>query len=300
MNKYKKHIICGTIILTLCIIISIFAMIPIQKNYRVNPWMKNVSDDRLITSMSIPGTHDSGATHSIFDVAGKCQDLDIETQLEIGVRFFDIRLQQVNDKFNVVHSFVDQKLDFEDVVEDMVDFIEDYPSEFLLVSIKEDANSKNSYKDFQSLLLSYLDDKEFCFDSTLPKTLKEARGKIYILSRFNSTIGINAYEGWKDSTTFTLNDLYVQDNYSIDDINIKINDIESTINFSKNNKDKLVLNFTSCYLNNAFPPTYAGSAALKINPWLISKIKNNKDNLGIIVADFINKELSESIYMRNY
>ena len=196
MNKYKKHIIGGSIILTLCIIISIFAMIPIQKNYRVNPWMKNVGDDRLITTMSIPGTHDSGATHSIFDVAGNCLDLDIEAQLEIGVRFFDIRLQQVNDKFNVVHSFVDQKLDFEDVVEDMVDFIEDYPSEFLLVSIKEDADSKNSYKDFQSLLLSYLDEEEFCFDSTLPKTLKEARGKIYILSRFSSTIGINAYEGW--------------------------------------------------------------------------------------------------------
>ena len=300
MNKYKKHTIGGSIILTLCIIISIFAMIPIQKNYRVNPWMKNVGDDRLITTMSIPGTHDSGATHSIFDVAGKCQDLDIEAQLEIGVRFFDIRLQQVNDKFNVVHSFVDQKLDFEDVVEDMVDFIEDYPSEFLLVSIKEDADSKNSYKDFQSLLLSYLDEEEFCFDSTLPKTLKEARGKIYILSRFNSTIGINAYEGWEDSTTFALNDLYVQDNYSIDDINIKKKDIESTINFSKDNKDKLVLNFTSCYLNNAFPPTYAGTAALTINPWLINKINNNKDTLGIIVADFINKELAESIYMRNY
>ena len=296
----KKNIISGSIILTLCLIISIFAMIPIHKNYRVNPWMENVSDDRLITTLSIPGTHDSGATHSIFDVAGKCQDLDIKTQLEIGVRFFDIRLQQVNDKFNVVHSFVDQKLDFEDVVEDMVDFIEDYPSEFLLVSIKEDASSKNSYKDFQSLLLSYLDEEEFCFDSTLPKTLKEARGKIYILSRFSSTIGIDAYIGWQDSTTFTLNDLYVQDNYSIDDINTKKKDIENTINFAKDNKDKLVLNFTSCYLNNAFPPTYAGTAALSINPWLIDKISNNNDNLGIIVADFISKELAENIYMRNY
>ena len=36
MSKYKKHIISGSIILSLCIIISIFAMIPIQKNYRVN------------------------------------------------------------------------------------------------------------------------------------------------------------------------------------------------------------------------------------------------------------------------
>ena len=81
---------------------------------------------------------------------------------------------------------------------------------------------------------------------------------------------------------------------------MKKKDIESTINFSKDNKDKLVLNFTSCYLNNAFPPTYAGTAALTINPWLINKINNNKDTLGIIVADFINKELAESIYMRNY
>jgi hypothetical protein len=56
-------------------------MIPIHKNYRVNPWMENVSDDRLITTMSIPGTHDSGATHSIFDVASKCQDLDIKKSI---------------------------------------------------------------------------------------------------------------------------------------------------------------------------------------------------------------------------
>ena len=88
--------------------------------------------------MSIPGTHDSGATHSIFDVAGKCQDLDIETQLEIGVRFFDIRLQQVNDKFNVVHSFVDQGLTFDNVLKDLNSFLnnaETHASDILIGAI---------------------------------------------------------------------------------------------------------------------------------------------------------------------
>ena len=61
----------------------------------------------------------------------------------------------------------------------------------------------------------------------------------------------------------------------------------------------MVLNFTSCYLDYGFPPTYAGTSARLINPWLKEQIKDTNDNLGIIVADFIDKELAESIYKRN-
>ena len=97
---------------------------------------------------------------------------------------------------------------------------------------------------------------------------------------------------------FILNDLYVQDNYCINDIDVKKQDILNTIKYSKTNTDKLVLNFTSCYLDNAFPPTYAGTAARLINPWFYDVIDND-DKLGIIVADFITLELAKSIYMRN-
>ena len=103
MFKTKK--VFALLVVTLSLIITIFAMVPINKNYKVDPWMSKVNDSKLITEMSIPGTHDSGATHSFFDVAGKCQDLSIKSQLKIGVRFFDIRLQQVNNKLNVVHIF---------------------------------------------------------------------------------------------------------------------------------------------------------------------------------------------------
>ncbi len=301
MFSTKKRIITAISIILSIILISIFALIPIEEKHDLSIWMKDVDDNTLITTMSIPGTHDSGATHSIFDVAGKCQDTTIKTQLELGVRFLDLRLQLVNNEFKIVHSFVDQKLKLKSVLKDIYTFINEHISEFLIISIKEEADSKKSNLEFEEALKKELKEYEdiICYDN-LPNTLKEARGKIYILSRYNNaSIGIKAYSGWKDSTTFTLDNLYVQDNYCIDDIEIKKQDIIDTINFSKTNNNNLVLNFTSCYLDNAFPPTYAGTAALNINPWLIDYLGEEKGMLGVVIVDFVSEELSKAIYMRN-
>ena len=302
MNKKHSYIL-GLSISLLSVIISSFALLPINKSSSKSPdlWMQKVNDDFLINELSIPGTHDSGALHSIFDVSGKCQDINIKTQLNIGVRFFDLRLQLVNDEFKIVHSFVDQNLSFTSVMKDLSSFIRSNSSEFLIISLKKEESDVNSSKSFKDALLDELTnyDDVLCFDSLLPKTLKEARGKIYIIDRYDLSVGISAYSGWVDSSTFTINDLYVQDNYRIDNIDIKKQDILSTIKYSKENNDKLVLNFTSCYLDYGFPPTYAGTSARLINPWLKEQIKDTNDNLGIIVADFIDKELAESIYKRN-
>ena len=299
--KNKKITITSLIILASVLIVSLFAFIPFQRSDRHNvAWMKQVDDNTKIAEMSIPGTHDSGATHSLFDVAGKCQDLSIKSQLNIGVRFFDIRLQLVNDNLNIVHSFVDQKLKFDTVLNDFTSYIKENNSEFLIISLKEDADDKNSTISFEDKLIESLSKHKdvISFDNSLPETIKDARGKIFILSRCNIDIGIPAYFGWADSTSFELNNLYVQDNYCINDIDVKKQDILNTIKYSKTNTDKLVLNFTSCYLDNAFPPSYAGTAARLINPWFYDVIDND-DKLGIIVADFITLELAKSIYMRN-
>ena len=74
----KKKLIIGLTIMISIIMIAIIAVIPIERNDKTGAkWMGEVEDSRLITDLSIPGTHDSGATHSIFDVAGKCQDTSI-------------------------------------------------------------------------------------------------------------------------------------------------------------------------------------------------------------------------------
>lgn len=290
--------------ISLCI--SIIAMVPISKYHDLEGinWMENVKDYTKLTDLSIPGTHDSGATHSIFDIEGKCQDLNINQQLKVGTRFFDIRLKLENDKFKIVHGPADQKLKFDKVLKEMVSFVKNNNSEFLLISLKEETEGKNNNLSFESALEETLKKYEdvISFSTKLPATIKDARGKIFIISRHDLSFGYPSYYFWQDDSSFTLGDLYIQDNYCIEDINEKIEDIKSTIDISnQHSNDKLVLNFTSCYLENHFPPTYAGSTAKIINPWLIEYLnENNDDKLGIIISDFMSERLAQSIYRRNY
>lgn len=295
----KKEILFKLIVLFLFIIFTLIAVLPINKKYDPVEWMGKISDDVLINEIAIPGTHDSGATHSIFDISGKCQDITIDSQLNIGVRFFDIRLKLKDDEFIIVHSFVDQDLKLLDVLESFNDFITNHNEEFLIISFKEEDSSVNSSLDFNSALIDLLKSYDkFTFDNMLPKTLGEARGKIYILNRFdNSDIGLPAYMGWMDSTSFDLNNLYVQDNYSVDNIEIKKESIISAFNYAKSS-DKVTLNYTSCYLNVLFPPTYAGTSANTINKWLPSYLESNEVN-GIVIVDFATEELVKTIYMEN-
>ena len=288
------------------LVVSLLAMIPINNSYSkdVNPWMSKVSDDTRIIDMSIPGTHDSGATHSLFDVAGKCQDLSVKQQLNVGTRFFDLRLQLVGEEFRIIHGPADQNLKLKSVLKDLTSFVKEYNTEFLIISIKQEDSSKDNTRSFEEVLSDNLKEYEdvISFSNELPSTVKEARGKIHIISRYDLDYGYPAYSGWSDDTTFTLNDLYVQDHYCVDSAEDKKQDIISTIEVSNSStNDKLVINFTSCYLDIPFPPTYAGTAALGINPWFIDYInEHSEDKLGIVVADFMTKELAESIYRRNY
>ena len=266
-------------------------------------WMSTLKDDTPINKLSIPGTHDSGATHSIFDVAGMCQTTSIDKQLSMGVRFFDMRLQDVNGSFKIVHDFVDQNLTFASVLDSFVGFLEKNPSEFLLVSIKEEKSSVNSSWDFESLLLDYF--ANYSSDvidtsTSLPNTLKEARGKMYVLSRYyGSTIGVPCSSGWYDNDSFEMNNMYVQDHYCIDNVKEKIDDIKSTLEKTNQSNYDLVLNFTSCYLDNAFPPSYAVTPAKTINPFLVDYLSSFMGSTGVLVMDFVNNELTTQVVERN-
>ena len=68
----SKKITILLIILTL--LISLLAFLPLGKveaSAKGTEWMKELPDNTPLREMSIPGTHDSGALHSIGDVAGK-------------------------------------------------------------------------------------------------------------------------------------------------------------------------------------------------------------------------------------
>ncbi len=300
MNKTKILKIVGIVLVAA---VAALATVPIEgARLDASSWMEGLDDGARISELSIPGTHDSGATHSIADVAGKCQSLTIDEQLELGVRFLDIRLKLNSDKLDVVHSFVDQGASFDSVLSDMVSFVESNPTEFLIVSIKEDADADNSTVSFAEKLEEMLFEHSVVSRNTrLPETVGEARGKIYIVSRYDdASIGIPAYSGWRDSTSFELGELYVQDNYCISDVEVKKTDIESAFAACALGKYSLVLNFTSCYIDSGFPPTYAATPAREINPWLCEKIAEQNGSVGVLVCDFMTSELSEIIIGRNF
>ena len=289
----------------LSIILTLVAVVPLQKSQSDHStWMAALDDEAKLNSLSIPGTHDSGALHSLAEVSGKCQSLSIGEQLKIGVRFLDIRLQLVDNKLKVVHSFTDQMTDFEDALADITAFIRDHNREFLIVSIKEDASPKRSNQAFVDVLEAMLlSCSEISHETSLPETVGDARGSIYIVARYkNASIGLPCYDGWEDDASFVLGDIYIQDNYRVSNAEEKIADIRQTYTVALEGTHALVLNYTSCYLSSCFPPIYAGLPAHAINRDTHDAASNEYANgpLGVIVCDFITTELADVIIGRNF
>ena len=54
--------------------------------------MAALPDDRVISEITIPGTHDCASQNAQLGFITKCQALDVAQQLNIGARYLDIRL----------------------------------------------------------------------------------------------------------------------------------------------------------------------------------------------------------------
>ena len=267
-------------------------------------WMARLDDEASLNELYIPGTHDSGALYSFFGISGKCQSYGIDDQLSFGVRLFDIRLQLRGSDLAVVHAFVDQKLTFESVLEEIKSFLEANPSEFIIISIKEDAEPENPALEFENAVEDMLLEKLGSLlntDTQLPKTVGEARGKVHIISRYsNSSMGVPANAGWHDSASFELGELFVQDYYAVSGIEAKMASISVAFSRAYVPQYALVLNFTSCYLEDGFPPAHAPTAAKLINPQLSQLIADGKAAPCAFLIDFITPELSRSIVELNF
>src|SRR5215217_7398858 len=75
-------------------------------------WMSKLDDNQLLFNVSLPGTHDSGAAHLGGDLV-VTQSMDLETQLNAGIRAWDIRLVNLGTQLKVFHGGVDQGLAFD-------------------------------------------------------------------------------------------------------------------------------------------------------------------------------------------
>jgi len=109
--------------------------------YPPGSWMYFLPDDRKLSAMSIPGTHNTMAAN--VNQWARCQNDSLYTQLEdCGVRFIDIRLRQMGDGFSCHHGMVYLGKNFTDVLNDLKRFLQAHTRETIIMSVKPEYDSE--------------------------------------------------------------------------------------------------------------------------------------------------------------
>ena len=256
-------------------------------NSKYADWMTSLNDNLSLREVNMPGSHDAMALYSIANLAGQCQSLSLKNQLNLGARFLDIRLEESNGELKAMHGFVDQRATFKSIANTIETFLKNHQKEFILLSIKNEASEAYDPK-FEQALKKYLVGDSYYLNDSLPEKVGDVRGKAILLSRYaEPTIGINCFNGWKNSQTFTLpNDFFIQDTYKITSKEQKQEEIVRCFNETGH---ALKINFLSAYRTDQFPPSYSISAAKDINPWINQEIEKYHDR-GVVLYDFITEE----------
>ena len=66
--------------------------------------MKFIDGGENLFALNIPGTHDCATKYVWVPFISQCQDMDIHSQLDLGVRALDIRVQSKGKRLALVHG----------------------------------------------------------------------------------------------------------------------------------------------------------------------------------------------------
>ncbi|MEA2236031.1 MAG: 1-phosphatidylinositol phosphodiesterase [Thermoanaerobaculia bacterium] len=198
--------------------------------YDIADWMSMVDDSKLLSELSIPGTHDSASMMrpGFSDTRLTTQTRTLREQLEDGVRFLDLRCGYVNGRFGLYHEDVSLQLSFTEARDTCRQFLADHPRETIITSIKNEyqGSGNNPRITFQGRFLQYVGETPslWYLENAIP-TLGQVRGKLVLFRRFPLDIvaqprplGINAFDGFPDKETKTIDGppkLTIQDQYSL-------------------------------------------------------------------------------------
>lgn len=272
--------------LTLFIIFFAYLVWPTNSNsiYQLNNWMSRLDPSTSLLRISIPGTHDSGARFG--GANWTCQKLTLAQQLEIGVRYLDIRCRHIEDRFDIHHMQEFQHLTFDEVLQVSKDFLKRNPSEVLIMRVKPEFEPANCTRNFsETFFTRYWDPTLFYEGNDIP-LLKEARGRIYVLKNFEGgkSIGTN----WKN--------IQLQDDWVVDAVESKRESIQNfyqkAINRSANDSSLYVNHFSGS--GTAGTPAAVSQEMSKLVPTFTNKL------CGMIPMDFVEESLSRHLVSLNF
>lgn len=266
-------------------------------------WMGDLPDTTDLRKVSIPGTHDSGA-----DVGGilcETQSWSIPTQLENGIRYFDIRARRDRNVFTIHHGICYLFMSYSDVVRDFKTFLAQHPKEGIIMRLKEEYEPAPKSNSFAQIWERYYNsDKTLYVQETNGKVpnLGDIRGKILVLR--NADFGKNAV-GLKYDGALTS----IQDFYKVYGV---LNDSpfgEDTVSLRQ--KMRLVVEFIqkaldakSLYLNhlsgaNGLLPADVARSTNQAGYDAIGRY-NTKKSTGIVIMDYPGARLIYRVIKTNF
>ena len=276
-------------------------------------WMARVPDDRKLSQLSLPGTHES-CTAFITPIAS-AQAWSLQTQLEHGIRYVDIRCRHIDDGFAIHHDEVYVGFNFGEGVRDVcVNFLQAHPTECIVMQVKHEyIDGGDNALTFQEVFDNYVQGFEsfFYLDDHVP-TLGEVRGKIVVVRRFDLDNG-SGPRGlvpltWGDNQTFKIQypagtgeivTFNIQDQYAVDPANLgaKWSEVQALLyQASTDTSDAWYINFASGWSAGAYPNVVAAH----INPPLSDFVDGTYPaRLGTLMLDFPDDNLITRIVNLN-
>ena len=287
-------------------------------------WMSGLSDELLLTQLTIPGTHDSATENIIFPYSFSCQQATVDEQLAMGFRFFDLRCRvietQDGEQKAVLHhgsgicrAVTEEgrtELTQDMVYEDIEAYLTAHPTECVIVMVTPRGDGTDV-----ELILSQIREcieakpSAWYTENRIP-TLGEVRGKIVLLVRGSTEpefgIGIcYAGEEISEETTGlsgTLScegSLVYQDESSLGVVG-KWKVFSGMLEESTDpeQQDLLRINYLSCS-SGLFGLPSPKENARRLNPKLMA-LELPAGDYGVILVDFGSAEVAEKLYRTNF
>jgi 1-phosphatidylinositol phosphodiesterase len=282
----------------------------------LNPaWMAAVPDGVNLTSLSIPGTHDT-MTHAIESEKFQCQNANLTTQLDAGVRYVDIRGRRKDGVIKIFHANEYTGYTYADVLLQLFGFLERNPTEAIVMRLKEEVLVPGGEPNttFEGLFNNHrFDDPTtspgcakhlYIPESFNPlPTLGELRGKIIILQEFNSTI--RDYGVRWDGPQMVLEDLWVI--FGPKDLDRKFDAIRAALTEAATTPDSNAALYVSHLSAAVFVlPIEAAAGTLngeatgmndRTGEWL--EEESTPGRTGVVIMDFPGQDLIEATLRRN-
>ncbi len=149
----------------------------------LNPsWMDTIPDVYSLSDVMMPGTHNTMALYG--GTLAECNSWSLALQLRAGIRFLDIRVRHAKGNLTIHHGISYQYAHFGDVLMDVVAFLREYPSETVLMRLKEElSNTQDIYNAVVRYINKYAHWDLLWHSREMP-SMGAARGKLIVLQDF--------------------------------------------------------------------------------------------------------------------